>query len=156
MNVVSAAIFAAITFWFIKNSLNIPEAILTSHFATMPKKERWRALSPNTHDGTSAIAMQGLTIAGNMFQYRRKYGDFPRGENWEIANMLRGKTSPDHYVFLNWPQPSLGPNGEFLDPWKLPYKIEITDKSIKIISAGPNKTFGDKDDTILDEPFFSP
>jgi hypothetical protein len=40
--------------------------------------------------------------------------------------------------------------GEVLDWWKTPYQIDILDRTNFVIrSAGPNRTFGDKDDIIF-------
>jgi hypothetical protein len=41
-------------------------------------------------------------------------------------------------------------NGQFLDPWETPYKIDILGQTnFTVRSAGPNKKFGDADDIIF-------
>jgi general secretion pathway protein G len=42
-----------------------------------------------------------------------------------------------------------------IDPWQQPYRLEVNDAAgtIKIFSAGPDKTFGTKDDITVEDQF---
>ena len=89
-------------------------------------------------------------------QYQAKYGSYPSGGRREFIRSLLGD-NPDKTVFVEFNRRKFSPAGEFLDPWGTPYEIQITpDTNVVVRSAGKNKRFGDKDDTVSDTRGQSP
>jgi hypothetical protein len=75
--------------------------------------------------------------------YKQTFGNYPTGENASIVKALAG----------NYPHLTFNPtneNGEFVDPWKIPYKFVFDGtNSFTILSAGIDQKFGDADDIIF-------
>jgi len=75
--------------------------------------------------------------------YKQTFGNYPTGENASIVKALAG----------DYPHLTFNPtneNGEFVDPWKIPYKFVFDGtNSFKILSAGIDKKSGDTDDIIF-------
>jgi len=73
--------------------------------------------------------------------YRHEQGRYPVGEPAEIVAELVGLNSEPRYQYLD---------KVFLtrtDPWQTPYRLTFPPSGEAIVvSAGPNKTFGDRDD----------
>jgi hypothetical protein len=81
--------------------------------------------------------------------YQIAYTKFPTGNHSEIIKCLLGD-NPQKVQFININSHDLSTNGEYLDPWKIPYNISFSStNSFVISSAGPDKKFGDADDIIF-------
>jgi type II secretory pathway pseudopilin PulG len=88
--------------------------------------------------------------------YRDTLGEVPMGNNASILQLLSGGNSdgrnPTKIVFLSFGENKTNESGEFLDPWRTPYQIQILGTNdIKLKSAGKNRAFGDKDDLVWPE-----
>lgn len=107
----------------------------------------WMKASGRENEGRTPFSFDTHGIAGGLQQYFELFQKYPEGGNREIAKALFGD-NPRKLRILNWPQRKLGVNGEFLDPWGTPYRIEAARDKIEIVSAGPNRLLGDADDQI--------
>lgn len=71
--------------------------------------------------------------------YRIEYGTLPLGDEIAIISILQGKNARA-IVFFYAPVKQFDPQGRFLDPWKSPYRMDLSDlANPKIWSPGPNK-----------------
>jgi len=78
--------------------------------------------------------------------YRNEYGSFPTGSTVQIAAALSGQ-NPRQIVFIELPRKSIGPDGQFIDPWGVPYSVVYSsDSNVVVKSAGKDKIFGTADD----------
>ena len=107
---------------------------------------RTTSISSNHHappGGTLALSVA-------LQSYYSAFEKYPTGTDVQIFNALRGK-NPRNFVFFDVGSRGVGTNGELLDPWKTPYRIEfIAQTNFVIRSAGPDQKFGDKDDIVFD------
>ena len=99
----------------------------------------------------SVVRMEITNLEAALNQHRAEYGHFPTGTAVEIFKTLSGE-NPRKLVFFVANSRTVGSNGEFLDPWKTPYKIRMAETNYSIRSAGPNQVFGDKDDITNSTP----
>ena len=54
---------------------------------------------------------------------------------------LKGENAK-RLVFLEFKQSDINGNGEFVDPWRTPYEVFVSEKGrIIVVSAGPNGHF---------------
>ncbi len=84
-----------------------------------------------------------------MENYRGKFGSYPSGGNAQIMNALMG-SNPEKFMFIELGVHSTNRSGEFIDPWRTPYRITLDGTNgVVIRSAGINKIFGDKDDITI-------
>ena len=95
----------------------------------------------------SKMEMSDLNAA--MIQYHNEYGNYLTGKSANAIQCLLGNNLRKiEFLFLNTNR--FDSNGDFLDPWLTPYRIEILAQTNLIVhSAGPNKNFGDADDIIF-------
>jgi hypothetical protein len=63
--------------------------------------------------------------------YSNAYGTLPCGDNAAVTAVLLGKNLERH-TFLHAPPQRLSARGEFLDPKKQPYEIEVGTNTIRI------------------------
>jgi len=83
--------------------------------------------------------------------YKQAFGSYPTGENASIVRALAvAGDNPQKlrlfYLSIN----STNESGEFIDPWKTPYKIVFDGTNrVKIYSAGIDRIFGNADDIIF-------
>ena len=78
--------------------------------------------------------------------YRTNYNAFPTGDHIAVMKTLRG-ANPGGIYFLEVSPRSLSKAGEFLDPWRVPYRFEFgSNGTVRVSSSGPNQRFGDDDD----------
>ncbi len=92
--------------------------------------------------------MSNLVAAFN--QYYAAYGAYLQGTNSTVLKILLGD-NPRKIQLFNADPRRIDSKGEFLDPWKTPYDIQISDQTNYIIrSAGASRVFGDKYDIIFD------
>jgi hypothetical protein len=88
-------------------------------------------------------------LGAGMEEYKSIFGDYPIGENVSVVRAL-ARDNPKKLLLLNLGVNSTNKNGEFIDPWKTPYKIVFNGTNcFTIFSAGPNQSFGDQDDIIF-------
>ena len=81
--------------------------------------------------------VQNLCLA--MRAYFTEYGALPSGDSVAIIRTLQG-SNPKKIPFIELPENQFDAQGEFLDHWKTPYRIDISDPANpKAWSAGPNK-----------------
>ncbi len=79
--------------------------------------------------------------------YYTEFGEWPHAtENARLIKILEGD-NPRGIPFLTLRPIDVDPSGSVIDPWGTPYRISVgADSKIKMISAGPDKTFGTPDD----------
>jgi hypothetical protein len=79
-------------------------------------------------------------------QYQIEFGEYPHGENGSILKALLGNNAKKIRFFDANPK-RFNSRGEFLDPWKTPYKIQIIgNTNFAIRSPGADRVFGSQDD----------
>jgi Type II secretion system (T2SS), protein G len=80
---------------------------------------------------------------------KQEFGSYPTGENATIMKLLAGDNAKK-MKFINLGILSTNAAGQFVDPWKIPYKI-ISDGTncVIITSAGIDQKFGNADDIIF-------
>lgn len=96
---------------------------------------------PRVDHATSKAMSEISVLQLGLTAYRHDKGKYPAGSPSEILTQLVGTDSTESYGYID---------KVFLtrtDPWKTPYRLSFppTGEAI-VISAGPNKTFGDRDD----------
>lgn len=74
-----------------------------------------------------------------------EYAAWPTGDVRQIVSALTGKNA-HNIVFIEEPDSCLNQRGEYLDPWKTPYRIATAGTNIEVRSAGPDRKFGTADD----------
>lgn len=92
-------------------------------------------------------ARESKLLESATFHYLREHDELmPVGGNRNVFEALLGHPdgpnflSEDLVVGVNW-------RGEVVDPWGTPYRFEfIKDKRLDVVSAGPDRKFGTKDD----------
>ena len=63
--------------------------------------------------------------------YSNVYARLPNGDNATVTGALLGN-NPEKHTFLHAQLPSINAQGEFLDPQRRPYDIEVTTNTIRI------------------------
>jgi len=87
------------------------------------------------------------SVAFAMRLFFKEFGEYPSGTALQIARALEGE-NPKQLEFITFPRTDQ--NGAFLDPWKVPYSIEVTAAGeLHMASSGPNQQFGDDDDSVV-------
>lgn len=56
-------------------------------------------------------------------------------------------------VFINFDSKSFSSEGDLLDPWGTPYRLEFSEGKPHVRSAGPNQRFDDPRDKNSDDIF---
>jgi type II secretory pathway pseudopilin PulG len=90
-------------------------------------------------------------IAAALDLFERENGRYPTGTYPEICAILQGQDvggqNPKKLDYLESAGSPTGASGEFLDPWKTPYRISVN-SSGRAWSCGPNRKDenGDGDD----------
>ena len=78
--------------------------------------------------------------------YKKSFGEFPTGENKDIIKKLSGE-NPRHVVLIQNVSESINLQGEIVDMWRIPLKVQFEGtNSFTIKSAGQDKKFEDDDD----------
>ena len=75
-------------------------------------------------------------------QYREFTGDYPRGNNIQIAKALLGQ-GEKKVLILAVRRAKINDKGEILDPWGTPIQFYFSHNEVLIRSAGPNKAWED-------------
>jgi len=76
-------------------------------------------------------------------EYHLTYSKFPPLDG--LLQTIAGD-NPRSIIFLEWPSERIGTSGEPIDSWGNPFKIEMTEAGILVVSAGSNGKFDDADD----------
>ena len=79
--------------------------------------------------------------------YAIEYGALPpTSENYRLKKILCGDNQRK-IEFLTLNPKDVSPNGEMIDPWGTPFRINFySGTNVDVISAGPDKIFGTPDD----------
>jgi len=86
------------------------------------------------------------SIAQAAEAYRQEYGQLPSSTNLDLVNELTGQNAKG-IPFMVFRRRSLSRGGEVVDSWGMPLRFVWLDgRSVQIISAGPDMTFGTADD----------
>jgi len=88
-------------------------------------------------------------------QYKKHVGEYPHGNNAEIAKALLEGENPKKIIILAVKKADLNSKGEIVDPWGTPLKIYFANNEVLIHSAGPNKQFEDSKSGLNDDYFRS-
>ncbi|MFT4639746.1 MAG: hypothetical protein ACI8T1_003071 [Verrucomicrobiales bacterium] len=93
-------------------------------------------------------ALLAYAVEEALVEFHSEKSAYPAGSGAEVVAALLGKNPtqksylrPEFRHFLN-------DDGQVLDPWKNLFRFEKQPESggFKLVSAGPNGTFGDEDD----------
>lgn len=104
----------------------------------------WAWRSAKTWNANRPIANFSAEV-DNLFEIFHKYkeyvGEYPKGNNAEIARALQGENPKRVILILK--KSDLNIKNEIVDPWGTPLKIYFANNEVLIRSAGPNKQFED-------------
>jgi hypothetical protein len=78
-------------------------------------------------------------------EYRKQIGVYPPVEPSQLAKAITG-SNPQNIRYMNWVGSEIPPL--LMDPWGTPYNVTILGNNINIRCAGPDKSFGTKDDEL--------
>ena len=114
----------------------------------------WRsAKSWNANRPIRSFNTEVDTLFEIFHKYKEYVGEYPRGNNAEIARALQGENSKKVILILR--KSDLNVKGEIVDPWGSPLKIYFANNEVLIRSAGPNKQFEDSKADSSDDYFRS-
>ena len=85
-------------------------------------------------------------------QYREFTGNYPTGNNAQIAKALLGQ-GEKKVLILAIRQAKINDKGEILDPWGTPLQFYFSHNEVMIRSAGPNKAWEDSGVGVTDDLF---
>lgn len=77
--------------------------------------------------------------------YQNEFSTPPSGTEREIVKVL-SQTKIDGFNLLVVRPDQKNERGDFVDPWKTPYRITTSGTNIEVRSAGPDGKFGTPDD----------
>ena len=108
----------------------------------------WSSLSGSKpkEPGVTAVDGEMRSFLFAVESYQIMFNGPPLGTVSNVMQSLLGENRRK-VQFLSLSAGSINAKGEFVDPWKTPYQIEIN-SNVSIRSAGPNRLFGDKDDVV--------
>ena len=89
---------------------------------------------------------QMYQILGALEDYCAAYGELPSEGN--LFRALIGSNA-NQQAILRWPANAITTNGVFMDPYGTPFRTKLSSRTMEIRSAGPDKTFGTRDDSRL-------
>src|SRR6267378_5847620 len=99
--------------------------------------------------GVPLVKIEMRSLLGALQYYEAEYDEYPSGSSSGILQALLGN-NPKKKVFLSIPERSTNNTGEFVDPWRTPYRIIVESTNrVTIQSAGMNRIFGDNDDVTM-------
>jgi hypothetical protein len=97
----------------------------------------------------AVAGLETANLLAAITNYANTYGSLPQGKVAAIFASLNGENS-NKIVFLSLGATRVNTAGEFVDPWRTPFRILITNQNVVVISsAGQNRSFGDGDDLSL-------
>jgi hypothetical protein len=85
-------------------------------------------------------------------QYREFTGNYPTGNNIQIAKALLGQ-GDKKVLILSVRRAKINDKGEILDPWGTPLQFYFSHNEVMIRSAGPNKALEDSAVQTADDLF---
>lgn len=101
------------------------------------------------------VLVEAKKFRDALITYSNVFGNIPTQEVPAIIATLTGQ-NPSNIVFIDLDPGHFDGFGRYTDYWRTPYRIELTDKNFLIFcSAGRNRTFGDGDDIIVEQPLIS-
>lgn len=113
----------------------------------------WAAIRTSSPEGSIPVAKGEMArVAEALGEYRREFGDYPKGSPAAIGRALCGE-NPAGYTFYSaclYTERKAGRGGELLDIWGSPYEFEFEADGVRIRSAGANRAMGDGDDVVLE------
>ncbi len=83
-----------------------------------------------------------------MEKFREMYGSYPAGDEIGILKALAGNNA-GRVRLLNLSIHNTNKLGQYIDPWRIPYRVAVGATNVTIQSAGNDKVFGDTDDIIM-------
>jgi hypothetical protein len=99
------------------------------------------------------IYAESYSVLTAVSNYSKAYGKIPGSDNGSIVAALISQ-NPGRITFLHVNTNRINSVGQYTDPWKTPFQIQITNQdSILIRSAGRNRAFGDNDDVLFERSF---
>jgi hypothetical protein len=116
----------------------------------------WTAASKWTKDRpVRAFNSEVDNLFEAFHQYKTHVGNYPTGNNVEIAKALLEGQNPKKIIILAVRKAELNSKGEIVDPWGTPLKIYFANNEVLIRSAGPNKQFDDSKSGLIDDYYRS-
>lgn len=116
----------------------------------------WNAASKWTRDKpVRAFNSEVDNLFEAFHQYKTHVGNYPTGNNAEIAKALLEGQNPKKIIILAVRKAELNSKGEIVDPWGTPIKIYFANNEVLIRSAGPNKQFDDSKSGLIDDYYRS-
>ena len=94
----------------------------------------------DTADAVAKVELRAIDAA--LAVYRNDYGAYPTGSASQIASALLGENAR-HVTYIDGMTQS---QEGFLDPWVQPYGISVNSGMAMIVSEGPDRQIGTKDD----------
>jgi hypothetical protein len=73
--------------------------------------------------------------------YRCQFGDYPTGDNAAVLRALLGHNPAKEWFNAASYKGERNAQGEDVDPWGTPYRIESDGHTVRMKSAGPNRRF---------------
>lgn len=101
------------------------------------------------HPDPAALYHRMIALQNAMRDYKLEYETFPAGKYAEVVAKLAGD-NPRHLKFLGVEKFHLNRDGLYSDTWGTPFQIDISNDTVVVSSAGPDKVFGTADDVVLD------
>ena len=116
----------------------------------------WTAASKWTKDKpVRAFNSEVDNLFEAFHQYKTHVGNYPTGNNAEIAKALLEGHNPKKIIIVAVRKAELNSKGEIVDPWGTPLKIYFANNEVLIRSAGPNKQFDDSKSGLIDDYYRS-
>ena len=116
----------------------------------------WTAASKWTKDKpVRAFNSEVDNLFEAFHQYKTHVGNYPTGNNAEIAKALLEGHNPKKIIIVAVRKAELNSKGEIVDPWGTPLKIYFANNEVLIRSAGPNKQLDDSKAGLVDDYFRS-
>jgi len=116
----------------------------------------WTAASKWTKDKpVRAFNSEVDNLFEAFHQYKTHVGNYPTGNNSEIAKALLEGHNPKKIIIVAVRKAELNSKGEIVDPWGTPLKIYFANNEVLIRSAGPNKQFDDSKSGLIDDYYRS-
>jgi hypothetical protein len=116
----------------------------------------WNAASKFTKErSVRAFNSEVDNLFEAFHQYKQHVGNYPTGNNSEIARALLLGENSKRIIILAVKKAELNAKGEIVDPWGTPLKIYFANNEVLIRSAGPNKQFDDSKGGLIDDYFRS-
>lgn len=101
------------------------------------------------------VLVEATKFRDALIAYSNCFRNYPASEVSVMIATLTGQ-NPSNIVFIDLDPKYIDAAGQYMDYWRTPYRIELTDKhSLILCSAGRNRTFGDGDDIVVEQPLIS-